>query len=306
MISTEPVSTSPPPHLSQQQADDVSTAGDDGAHSRSDNHSKSSPIIAEITQLWRMRRRWHKAEKSLILQGKALCRAWADGDKTAANKLFDQAMKDGATDDPQLLIALEPFIQAIGNFQALRSPIEKRLKKLSEQLPVWEWVSEVKGFGPMNLAALVGECAAPLNAYKSPSAVWKRMGLAVFDGERQRRVTDKDKAILMGYNAERRAVAWNIGECLIKSGDKCRYRPIYDERKAYEAERLDPEKKGFKAHCHNRAARYMTKRVIRDLWRHWRDIENSAVGEGQPASDTPVKGANLDGANPLSEATQPA
>jgi ribosomal protein L13E len=37
--------------------------------------SASEAAIIQIVQLWRMRQRWHRAEKSLILQGKAICRS---------------------------------------------------------------------------------------------------------------------------------------------------------------------------------------------------------------------------------------
>ncbi len=181
-----------------------------------------------------------------------------------------QAVLDQLRNDPQLWMALQPYIQAIGEFQPLRSAHEKQLKSLAKELPIWPWVADIKGFGELNCAAIVGECAAPLTDYRSPSAVWKRLGLAVIDGERQRRHKDAEKALLHGYSPARRSVAWNLGECLIKAGAKCRYREVYDERKAYELARLEEDKKGRQGHAHNRAARYMTKRVLRDLWAEWR------------------------------------
>lgn len=49
---------------------------------------------------------------------------------------------------------------------------------------------------------------------------------------------------------------------LVESGP---LRLLYDERKAYEAGRVETP-----AHAHNRAKRYIEKRLIRDLWRAWR------------------------------------
>lgn len=223
----------------------------------------SAPLIAEIVQLWRMRQRWHRAEKSLVLQGRALCRAWTEGDKKAANDLFDAAAEGNAV-DPTLAAALAPFLGAIDTFAPQRAAIEKRLRKLARSLPVWPWVEGVKGFGDLNLAALVGE-AGDVGSYRSPAALWKRMGLAVIGDGRQRRVADAEAALAHGYNPNRRCVAYLLGETLIKAGAACRYREVYDARKAYEAERV-----ATKGHAHNRAARYLTKRVLRDLWKEWR------------------------------------
>jgi hypothetical protein len=36
----------------------------------------SDPLILQIRMLWRRRQAWHRAEKSLTLQSKALCRSW--------------------------------------------------------------------------------------------------------------------------------------------------------------------------------------------------------------------------------------
>jgi hypothetical protein len=155
------------------------------------------------------------------------------------------------------------------------------LRKLARQLPVWPAFAEgVNGFGDLRLALIIGE-TGDLSAYATHCRVWKRMGLAVIGGERQRRVTDAEKAIAFGYNAERRSIIWNLGAELLKQqvraikddagkrtgtstpiGD---YGRIYLERKAYEAERVETP-----AHAHNRASRYMTKALLRDLWQAWR------------------------------------
>src|SRR5262245_15761732 len=102
-------------------------------------------MIEKIVQDWRLRQRWHRAEKSLMLQGKALCRAWAGGDKDEANKLFDLASSDPTKIDPALAIALEPFLTTIEHFSIRRSAIEKSLRKAVKSLPVWPWVAEIKG-----------------------------------------------------------------------------------------------------------------------------------------------------------------
>ena len=245
---------------------------DGGAHLTGDHHRLPSPAVAEIIQLWRMRQRWHRAEKALTLQGRALCRSWTEGDKTEANRLFDAAGRGGAV-DPGLAMALAPFLAAIAGFGPERAGIEKRLRKLAHELPFWSWVAEIKGFGDLNLAGLVGE-AGELASYRNPSRLWKRMGLAVISGERQRRKTDAAAAEAHGYNPRRRTVAYLLGDTLIKAGDGNRYRPVYAERRARTAE-THPD--WTKAHSHNDAARVMVKRVLRDLWIESRRLSDARV-----------------------------
>lgn len=226
-------------------------------------------IIAEIIQLWRMRQRWHSAEKSMTTRGKAVCRAWTAGDKDEAAKLFDTVAEGAESADPILTVALQPFLAARDQFEPQRKAIEKRLRVLARSLPIWPWVASVKGFGDLNLAAVVGE-AGDIGTYRNPACLWKRMGLAVIGVERQRKKINAEEAAAHGYNPARRAVAYLLGDTLIKANGDGKYRALYLARKEYEAARTDEGAAKTKAHIHNRSARYMVKRALRDLWSAWR------------------------------------
>lgn len=251
-------------------------AGDQGAHFLSVTQSATSPLIAEITQLVRMRRRWHKAEKSLVLQGMAMARALTDGDKDEARRVFG-LVDSGKCDDLTAVMAITPFLAAKANLEADRKPIEKQLRKMARSLPVWKsWAEGVKGLGDLRLAIIVGECG-DIGDYRNPSCLWKRMGLAVIDGQRQRRVANADAALVHGFNPERAAVSWNLASEIVKAQirrdketDEVRaiggYGQVYLDRKAYEASRDGLTK----LHIDNRAKRYMAKRVLRDFWTEWR------------------------------------
>lgn len=226
--------------------------------------------IDEIIELWRQRQAWHRAEKSLTLQAKAICRRFTDGDKKEAEKLHDAAVKamaaiDRLPDGHRRLaaIAIAPILHAQRPLIENRKMMENHLERLAEKLPVWDaFCKGIRGFGPKSLAALVGECG-DLSNYDSAAKVWKRMGLAVIDGERQRRVPG-EAALEHGYSPQRRAVAWTFGVNIVRSNGEGPYRAIYDARKAYEMERgLTPK------HADNRARRYVTKRLLRDIWRAW-------------------------------------
>jgi hypothetical protein len=236
-------------------------AGDDHEWFDTQRHA----VIATIRVQWRQRQAWHRAEKALTLQVKALCRGLTSGDLKEADKLYSAIVGKGEHPDVAIgTAATFPLIQARDGIETHRKAIEKLLAKQAADLPASEWVGSVKGFGIGSLAAIVGE-AGDLSNYSNPAKLWKRMGLAVMpNGERQRRFADKEMAVLAGYNPSRRSVVWNIGDCLIKANSP-QYRPVYDKRKEYELTRTD---KPIVAHA--RAKRYMEKRLLLDLWKAWR------------------------------------
>ncbi|GEM_PF-865131 len=226
-------------------------------------------IIAEIREQWRRRQAWHRAEKSLTLQAKALCRRLAGGEIKDADKLFNAAHGKGSHPLADVAFAATfPLIEARNAVSKHRAAVEKRLAKLAKNLPVAPWVEGVRGVGLASLAAIVGE-AGDLSCYPSPAHLWKRMGLAVMSDGRQRRVTGA-AALDHGYSPGRRAVMWNIGSCIIKAGGPLKAN--YDARKLIEAERVET-----KAHAHNRAQRHVEKQFLRQLWRAW-------IGNGLPSS----------------------
>lgn len=265
----------------------------------SDTHVET---IGNIRELWRRRRDLHRAEKSLTLQIRGICRRlcagliapeWQAGRITEAQ--YRKQVKAEADVLYTALVKSEPhalfmpgtvhtgaFFQAREVFATQRAATEKLLEREAKTLPLAAYVAGIRGFGIASLAALIGE-TGDLRNYSTHSKLWKRLGLAVIDGGRQRRIAG-DAAIAHGYCAERRSVMWNIGQCVLKSqsvrvdketGEVLReagtYRRIYDARKAYEAGRTETA-----AHAHNRATRYMEKAIVRDLWAAARAIGGEA------------------------------
>jgi len=176
----------------------------------------------------------------------------------------------------------------------MRKIAEKELQKLVKEHPLAPWFKSTYGASLNALAAIIGE-AGDVSKYKSVAALWKRFGLAVIDGQRQRRVSGAD-ALLHGYAPARRSVMWNIGCQLIgcmgkgprptlgedvsERDDLSPYQKIFIDRLRYEAGR-DPtqarepaERKGaiyesYSAHAASRAKRYVEKRFLRDLFAAW-------------------------------------
>jgi hypothetical protein len=215
--------------------------------------------VATIVALWRQRQDLARARQRLDLQCQAVVRRYSDGDKDIAAKRW-AAIQKGAGDEVAPILI--PYQLAMEPLEEARAALEKQLSKRAAALPLWSWAKDVRGLGALSLAGLVGEAGLPLGDYRSVSGLWKRMGLAVIGGGRQRKVAQPDLALLHGYAPQRRSYAYVLSTNLIRAqrdGDP--YRAIYDARKAYELAREIP-----KAHAHNRALRVMVKALLRDAW----------------------------------------
>ena len=225
--------------------------------------------IAQIYRAWRNRQNMVRAEGKLVLQIKAVCRGFCDGEIKEANKLFS-ALKKGEAAFVHVA-ATQPFFDAREPLLEARGRFEKMLIDLSKKLPAASFVDKVKGFGHLGLAGIVGEVGDFMAYEKELDGIYKRAGLAVIDGERQRKHSNAEMALVHGYNPSRHSVFWTIGDSLLKSQGKDEsagpYRVIYDKRKEYERGRVETD-----GHAHNRAMRYMTKRLVRDLYNEWKQV----------------------------------
>jgi len=278
---------------------------DDRGHAIAAPRLTSAPVIAELQLQWRRRQNWHRAEKSLTLQIKAICRGLCDGSTTEADRLY-KAMSVLDKNDNHLMhvdlayAASFPLLEARAALEPHRAIVEKRMTKLIKELPVYNWAVSVKGFGPISLAGIIGE-AGDLSNYSNPAKLWKRMGVGLVGSERQRKCKDAVKAIEHGYSPSRRSLVWTMGDSMKKTGDE--YRKVYLDRKVMEfqkafddglipcttskptqkawqdmfglelevVKKLDMKLHRSAGHMEKRAQRYMEKRLLRNLWRAWRD-----------------------------------
>lgn len=263
-----------------------STEGDGGGHRRYVTHEANANPIPRIINLQQQRIATVKMQLRINNQCRSLARSrmgWRldlpEADRKRINTAAEQLVKrvqEGEIDEEYA--GLVPYIMASANsrkaFDDHRLNVERQMKSLAKLLPVWPWVESVHGFGAMGLAIIVGE-AGDLSQYANPAKLWKRMGLAVINGRSQRKVTDADEAVIQGYNPRRRSAMYTIGDAIVKAGGP--YRAVYDERKAAKtaqhASELNDKGKPVwpPIRLHRDAQRYMEKRLLRDLWRAWRD-----------------------------------
>lgn len=262
------------------------TPNDDVRHRSNAAQTPNADIIAQIRETHRQRQDLHRAEKSLTLQIKAIERRLnrlggidhkcCDSRKKivgSANPTGDEV--HGHPDiqprpDDIAYFASLPLQEARALIHKNRLAPERNMAKLAKRLPVYSFVEGVHGFGAIGLAQIVGE-AGDLSNYANPAKLWKRMGLAVINGKSQRRVAGAG-ALEHGYSPQRRSIMYCIGDSMIKKQNA--YRELYLARKIVEEQKM-PE--GTKLHWHRRAQRYMEKRLLRDLWRAWRDETTDSV-----------------------------
>lgn len=226
-----------------------------------------------------------------------------------AAKIYDSEDFSELPDEIEKIARLlEPDIQTS---RAMAAPaaaqvrqIEKRMRSLARQFPVWGWAEGIRGFSDLGLAIVIAE-AGDLSKYSKHDKLWKRLGIAPLtkDGETRALsqwrmtkggLTDADwKAA--AYSPRRRAAVFvHVGQPIIGFMQKG-YRPfvgedvsanerlsfyerLFVERLRYEAAR-DPDmrrpdtkegKESYSKRCASRAMRVVEQRLIKHLWQAWR------------------------------------
>lgn len=190
-----------------------------------------------------------------------------------------QARSDGL--DGGVLSACSPIIlhsaAAREAWDNHRNQTEKQMRKLAAALPVHAWAKSIAGFGDLGLAIIIGE-TGDLSNYATKERVWKRLGLAVINGERQQRKSGAEAAAAHGYNPARRAEIWTISDSMFRhqwasakddapAAPKGPYGTVYAARKAHTVNR-DGWTLG---HRENDARRVMMKFFLENLYRVWND-----------------------------------
>lgn len=177
------------------------------------------------------------------------------------------------------------FLVCVEPLEKERSWIELEMKKLARSLPVHEWQATVKGFGDLALAAIVGT-THNISLYPNPDKLKKRLGLAPYQGRamstwRSKGGLTSDDWKTLKYDPQARSVAFSdVAESMVKwqiagaknsptgkAEPKGPYGKILlDYKDRQTAEHGDELSKG---HINNRAKRYMTQRLVIDLWKAW-------------------------------------
>jgi hypothetical protein len=177
---------------------------------------------------------------------------------------------------------------------------KRAMEKLAKQVPAAAWVEAQPGVGLHGFAQIIGE-AGDLSNYANPAKLWKRLGLAPYDGLamstwmretwRPRKLTS-DEWIDNPFKPERYAIMAQIGQWLwVKQWtgkEKAppdgkpngHYGEVYARRRAHTTQ-THPD--WTPMHSHKDALRILMKQFILDLWVEWQ----RATAALKPTSQAP-------------------
>lgn len=158
-------------------------------------------------------------------------------------------------------------------FQVFLNGLEKKMCALADTLGPAEWIKQIRGVGILSLATIVGECG-DLSNYANPGKLWKRLGLAPFNGKMpstwrygNEGTLTADQWTDLGYSPRRRSAAWMIGWAIMMQNDGV-YRDRFDEAKL--KSKANEQHSEWSDGRHNSHAMLLaTKRFVLDLWKQW-------------------------------------
>lgn len=316
--------------------------GADLGQSHTETHTKAAEVRATISAIieigrqnsFAIRQRMRVKQATLSHIARAHFGYHTGLTETERKKVMDAATKlikaIAAGEDHPAATLVHATSAAAAPWEAIERDTEKALVKLARKLPAHAWAKDVRGFGDLSFARIIAE-TGDLTGYDNPAKVWKRLGLAVFDGKAQRRTRDAEKAVEQGYSPRRRSVVFVAFDPVIRaqsvsksSGGHDRhaapaeavageavgagqreieahfsaagpYRQIYDRKKADYLARVEASEEGWtKLRADRAAKRYASKRLLRDLWVAWRhDVAGqiSAEAHNAPAGDSEPEAA---------------
>jgi hypothetical protein len=155
---------------------------------------------------------------------------------------------------------------------------KKELAKLGSRLPATDWWCAMRGLSPKQLAEIVGE-AGDLSIYPTCRQLWKRLGLAPYEGHAYSNWRSKkelgglkaEQWVDAGYSGRRRSITYKIGCDILKAKrdddpNRNPYLDVYEARRAHTAVTHPDWTKG---HSHDDGMRIMVKALVKDLHREW-------------------------------------
>lgn len=291
--------------------------------------SKSQPFdidlaCDQLAELGVKRRQFIQARIKVMNAAGALVRralGWqADLSEAEQAKISKGAAKIMAADDPEelspdLAAIAEAMRFDIATSRAMAAPgeahqavIEKEMRKIAKQFPVWEWAKGVNGLSDLGLAIIISQ-AGRLDKYSSSDKLKKRLGLSPItkDGVTRAASTWRKKGGLTAddwqdtspngpkYSPRRRSQMYAqvgtmiiggmgkgvrplVGEDISLRDDWSYYQKEFVRRLRYEVAR-DPEmgrpntkdgKESFSLYARFRAQRVVEQRLLKHLWQAWR------------------------------------
>ena len=219
---------------------------------------------------------------------------------TEASEVIDNVM-EGKSNHPMEAV-IKCTMVGIDQFNDLKDKIEKAMRKLAEQLPIYAWTQkpEQRGFGTLFLAIVIGETGDLTignNFYSNPGKLWKRLGCAPYkyDGQTKMGSTWRsgkegklpaEEWAKFGYSPRRRSISYLIGESIVKQNFKPggtkedkkneKYREAWEFHKTRFAQN-HPDYTPKRCHLHGMLV--ATKVLLKTLWWEWNGRPQMGVHE---------------------------
>lgn len=156
----------------------------------------------------------------------------------------------------------------LAQFRAVEELADADIRAAVKEYPIYEYLSRVKGLGPMLSSQLIA--MIDIERAGTVSALWRYAGYGVIDGQRER----PTKGEKLHYNARLKKVCYLIGTSFLKASSP--YRAVYDSGREYYAS-ARPE--WTAARQHMAALRRMVKHFLAHLWEVWRKLEGLPTRE---------------------------
>lgn len=153
------------------------------------------------------------------------------------------------------------------HFEELEAQLSSDIKDIVQDHPIYSELVSVKGVGPQLAAKLLA--LIDIERADTISALWRFAGLAVIDGEREKRV----KGEKAHYSTRLKTAMYQVASSFLIHDSP--YREVYDRaRRDYES------RDGWtKLHQHYAALRKMEKMFLSHLWLRWRSLEGLPITE---------------------------
>lgn len=218
-----------------------------------DREDRLRALVAELVELQKIRKFAIKGQQWCNRRSEALIASHlgynpAGGDEQSRKALFRRAaaLRKGIerTEAAPVNVGLDSTFYSAGytgmilasarsrqTWDEVRDKAEGAMQRSAKDLPVYPWAKTVRGFGERGLAIITAEAAGfdevppgsgvlqrrLIGDYRRIRNLYRRMGLAVIDGQRQRKMKSKEEADKQRYKPERRAECWTLAESLLKA-----------------------------------------------------------------------------------------
>lgn len=176
--------------------------------------------------------------------------------------------------------------------EKLEAETLSEVKRLIKTFPIYDWLDKQKGCGPTMSGVLLSEI--DIHRANTASSLWAYCGLAVKDGEGQRR----KKGEKLNYNPFLKTkMVGVLSDCMIKSKSpwteyyynyktrkentkvpkcmRCGGNGVYNNAPCYNCDGSGKNAPWGKSQKHRdqAARRYMIKMFLMEFWKEWRTLE---------------------------------